>query len=58
MAKGKSRRNKVISLTRTKKQGRILKEKIVARIQRFLKKYKYCFVFKHQNMTTAPFREI
>ena len=47
-----------ISLTKVKKKGRELKEKLVENIQNAANKYKYLYVLSHQNMTTAPFMKI
>ena len=58
MPKGKNKRNKVFHLTQTKKKGNPLKIKVVNRTRGYLKKFKYCFVFQHQNMTNVPFRDI
>jgi len=58
MPGGKSRRSKMVSLTQVKKKGFSLKTKIINRTRTYLKQFKYCYVFEHENMTTVPFREM
>lgn len=54
----KTKRGKIISLTKTKKKAPEHKELLVTRIRQALKKYQRVIVFQHQNMTTVPFREL
>lgn len=55
----KSKRNKVVSLTKTKKSN--ISEKkldLVEKIQKYLNNYKYCYVFHYKNMTVMPMQEL
>ena len=55
----KSKRNKVVSLTKTKKTNVSDKKlDLVEKIQKYLNKYKYCYVFSSKNMTTMPMQEL
>ena len=55
----KSKRNKVVSLTKVKKRvAKDFKEAFVDKIKKNLAKYENVLVFSHQNMTTVPFRQI
>ena len=54
----RSKRNKVVSLTKVKKKGREAKEEMVENIQQALTKYKRCFVLSFENMRTGPFKSI
>ncbi|EGR30639.1 hypothetical protein IMG5_127430 [Ichthyophthirius multifiliis] len=54
----KSKRNKVISLTKTKKNPIGHKQKISSKLNECIEKYDNIFLFSHQNMTTIPFRQI
>jgi mRNA turnover protein 4 len=54
----KSKRNKVVSLTKTKKKGREAKEELVDRIKEAVDKYKNCFIVSYENMRTGPFKSI
>ena len=58
MPKGKNKRNKIVHLTKTGKKGNPLKIKTINRTRSFIKKFKHCFVFQHQNMRNVPFRDI
>ena len=49
----KSKRNKVVPLPKVKKKGvNDKKVKLVKRIHKYLKDYKYCYVFTYKNMTS------
>jgi mRNA turnover protein 4 len=55
----KSKRNKVVSLTKTKKSN--VSEKkldLVEKIQKYLDNYKFCYAFTYKNMTTMPMQEL
>lgn len=55
----KSKRNKVVSLTKTKKSN--VSEKkldLVEKIQKYMNNFKYCYSFSHKNMTTMPMQEL
>jgi mRNA turnover protein 4 len=54
----KSKRNKVVSLTKTKKKGREAKEELVDRIKEAVENYKNCFIVSYENMRTGPFKSI
>ena len=49
----KSKRNKVIPLSKVTKKTGITdkKEKLVNRVHKYLKQYKYCYAFTYKNMT-------
>lgn len=55
---GKSKRNKLVSLTKTKKKTKDFKELLVEKIKGNIDKYENVFVFSHENMRTNPFRDI
>lgn len=54
----KSKRNKVIALTKTKKKGREAKEDMVENIHSCVEKFKNCYVLSFENMRTGPFKKI
>ena len=54
----RSRRNKVVSLTKVKKKGRVGKEEMVESVQQALTNYKRCFVVSFENMRTGPFKKL
>jgi len=54
----KSRRNKVVSLTKTKKKGRDAKENMVKQVQDALKKFAHCYVLSFENLRTGPFKKM
>ena len=54
----KSKRNKVLSLTKTKKKGREAKEEMVETIQQAITNYKKAFVLSFENMRTGPFKKV
>ena len=54
----RSKRNKVVSLTKVKKKGRSAKEEMVESIQQALSSYKRSFVISFENMRTGPFKKI
>lgn len=55
----KSKRNKVVPLSKVTKKGFTDKKiKLIKRIHKYLKDYKYCYVFKYKNMTTMPMNEL
>jgi len=55
---GKSKRSRVIALTKTKKKAKDHKLVVVDRIRKYVDTYQNIFVFDHENMTTAPFRAL
>jgi mRNA turnover protein 4 len=54
----KSKRNKVVSLTKVKKQGREAKEQLVEKVHAALDAHKRCFVLSFRNMRTGPFKKV
>ena len=54
----KSRRNKVVALTKVKRKGRGAKEEMVENVTQALEKYKRCFVLSFENIRTGPFKQI
>jgi len=54
----KSKRNKQVSLTKTKKQGRAGKEALVQTIHDTLEKYDHVYVFSFDNMRTAALKDL
>lgn len=54
----KSRRNKVLALTKTKKKGREAKESLIEQIHSSLESFKFCYVLSFENMRTGPFKKI
>ena len=55
----KTKRNKVVPLSKVTKKGFTDKKiKLIKRIHKYLKDYKYCYVFKYKNMTTMPMNEL
>jgi len=55
----KSKRNKVVPLTKTKKTNVAdKKEKIFERVEKCLDTYDYAYAFRYKNMTNLPFQEL
>ena len=55
----KSKRNKVIPLTKTKKTlDKDKKTDLVEKVQTFLEEYSFVYVFKYKNMTNLPMQEL
>jgi len=55
----KSKRSKVIPLTKTKKSaGAEKKDKIYERVQNLSDEYDYIYVFTYKNMTNFPMQEL
>ena len=54
----RSKKNKVVALTKVKKQGREAKENWVTLVQEAVDTYKNMFVLSFKNMRTGPFRAI
>ena len=52
----KSKRNKVVNLTKVKTKGREGKEDLVEKIQECVEQYENCYVVNFENMRTAPFK--
>ncbi len=56
----KSKRNKVVPLTKVGKKDNIStkKSQLVEKIESNLDEYDFCYVFKYKNMTTMPMQEL
>lgn len=52
----KSKRNKMVSLTKTKKKGREGKEELVDKIQDCCDQYKHAYIVSYENMRSTPFK--
>jgi mRNA turnover protein 4 len=54
----KSKRSKVVALTKVKKQGREAKENLLENVQEAVEKYKNMFVLSFENMRAGPFKKL
>mmetsp|Transcript_31056 Transcript_31056/g.29654 ORF Transcript_31056/g.29654 Transcript_31056/m.29654 type:complete len:216 (-) Transcript_31056:1167-1814(-) len=54
----KSKRNKVVSLTKTRAKGRPLKTKLVEELRNACDEYKHIYVFSFQNLRAGIFKDI
>jgi mRNA turnover protein 4 len=55
----KSKRNKIVSLTKTKKSNVSDKKlDLVEKIQKYMDNFTYCYTFSFKNMTTMPMQEL
>eukprot|EP01036_Dinobryon_divergens_P024666 gene24666-33137_t len=54
----RSKRNKIVSLTKTSSKGRELKVKLVDTIRSTLDEYKSVFLFSFENMRSEKFKEV
>ena len=55
----KSKRNKVVPLTKTKKTFQAdKKEKILDKVQNYIDEYDYLYAFRYKNMTNQPLQEL
>ncbi|KAG1677621.1 hypothetical protein FOA52_010402 [Chlamydomonas sp. UWO 241] len=54
----KSKRSKVVHLTQTKKKTKDWKEGLVTKVRDAAEKYPSCYLFKHFNMRTEPFKQL
>ena len=52
----KTKRNKMVSLTQTKKKGREGKENLVEKIQDGIGEYEHSYVLSFENMRSGPFK--
>jgi mRNA turnover protein 4 len=52
----KSKRNKIVNLTKVKKRGREGKEALVEKIQDCFDNYDYSYVVSFMNMRSGPFK--
>lgn len=54
----KSKRNKVVPLTKVKKRGMEAKEELVAKIQEAFEKFEFAYVVSFENMRSVPFKSM
>jgi len=54
----KSKRNKVVALTKVKTKGRAGKEDLVTKVREAVDGYKNAFVVTYQNIRSGPFKAI
>ena len=54
----KSKRDKVVHLTKTAKKGRALKEKLVESVRDSIDTYQHVYVFSVQNPRNSKFKEL
>lgn len=54
----RARKNKVVSLTKVKKDVQALKSSIVEKVHNYVDSYKSVCVVAYENMTTNPFKEL
>ena len=54
----RSKRVKVVSLTKTQPKGAEFKSKIIADVREGLDKYENVFVFRFENMRTVVFKDV
>ena len=54
----KSKRNKMVSLTKVKKKGREGKEELVEKVQDYLGEYEHSYVVSFENMRSGPFKRM
>lgn len=55
---GRSKRNKIVALTKTKSKTKAHKVELVEKVKSYVDKFENIFVFSFHNMRTPPFREI
>ena len=53
----KSKRNKVVPLTKVKKQGRQAKSGLIEGVQEAVGEFKYSYIINFQNMLSQSFRK-
>ena len=54
----RSKRNKVVALTKVKKQGKSAKEDLKDNVQEAIDTYKNTFVLSFENMRAGPFKNV
>ena len=54
----KSKRAKVVHLSKTQKKGKELSEKLFAAVQEAAEKYQYCYVFAVDNMRNNHLKDV
>ena len=52
----RAKRNKVVSLTKTKKKGKEGKQDLLGKIQAAVTEYDNCFVLNFENMRSTAFK--
>lgn len=55
---GKSKRNRNVSMTQTKKKTKAFKVDLVDKVREYVDKYENIFVFRYDNMRTVLFRSV
>jgi mRNA turnover protein 4 len=54
----RSKRNKVVSLTKTRGKGRAGKTKLVEELRNAIDEYKHIYVFSFENLRASMFKDI
>ena len=54
----KSKRNKVVNLTKVKSRGREGKEELVEKVQDCVGEYENSYVINFENMRSGPFKQL
>ena len=54
----RSKRNKVVALTKVKKQGKSAKDDLIEKVQEAVDTYKNTFVVSFDNMRAGPFKNV
>ena len=54
----KSKRNKVVALTKTKTKGKSGKEELVAKVREAVEEYRNAYVVSFSNIRSGPFKVI
>ena len=54
----RSKRNKVVSLTKTSSKGRTLKSKLVEDLRTHIDEYSSIYAFTYENMRTEKFKDV
>jgi mRNA turnover protein 4 len=54
----KSKRNKVVTLSQTKKKGRVQKESVISKVRACFDDYTSMYVFRYENMRNAKLKEL
>ena len=54
----KSKRNKIVSLTKVKGKGKAGKEELVEKVQDSIDKFENAYVLEYNNMRSGPFKRL
>eukprot|EP00899_Mesostigma_viride_P014045 jgi/Mesvir1/22641/Mv14076-RA.1 len=54
----KSKRNKIVPLTKTKKKGKAAKQTLIEKIREAIEEYPTAYVFRYENMRNTRFKEL